>query len=84
MLTWHCLCDVLFSAYLTRRGHQFGQHNTVYIVVTRDDIAQYKHAAMYFRVLSVVDECYYLFYKLTYLCVLEELRNYLCYICRYS
>jgi hypothetical protein len=59
-------------------------NNIVYIVVTRDDIAQYKHTAFYFRVLSVVDERYYLFYKLTYICVLEELRNYLCYICRYS
>jgi len=36
---------------------------TVYIVVTRDDIAQYKHTALCFPVLSVVDQCYYLFYK---------------------
>jgi hypothetical protein len=59
------LCNILLSAYLTRRDHQFGQHNFVYIVVMRDNIAQYKHTALYFRVLSVVDECYYLFYKQT-------------------
>lgn len=63
MLTRHCLYNILFSACLTRRVNQFGQHKFVYIVVTRGDIAQYKHMALYFRVLSVVDECSYLFYK---------------------